>query len=324
MSRKKQKDVTVANCIAIVGLVLLALLTYVGHSFLSGGTIVSDISVAVATTAITAGLLWFLIKAKGAENRLDTWRRIEYAALVVYIVVAVLIARSWGFIHFFDVWAHKEYVQIEAQHDISQIDGMIEEYREFEERAIDKTVQGLQNALHPGTRRSEALELFLRDKAIHNNENVSNYRTSVTRMLITDHNDDINVWRNKLGNVRENVVDNWSFLQISGQVKELDRLATEVSTRLGEWSQSGGDNVPKVEMNSAFQYDKGLNQCKSFAKPQLNFAQMIQQPQEPQDVTLISWLMAVVVHLLILFNYIVAYRTDTLDVKGGDDGGVSL
>lgn len=68
--KAKNGKVTIANVIAIVGVVLLMVFTFIGHSFMSGGELGMDIVVSVAITAFIAFLVWFMIKAKGAENEL--------------------------------------------------------------------------------------------------------------------------------------------------------------------------------------------------------------------------------------------------------------
>lgn len=78
MAQKQNSGkVTVANILAAVGLVLLLVFTYFGHSYVSGGELGWDIVISVGITAFTAFLLWFLIKAKGAENELNKWRTIS-------------------------------------------------------------------------------------------------------------------------------------------------------------------------------------------------------------------------------------------------------
>ena len=77
MANNNSGKITIANIIAIVGLVLLLVFSFLGHSYLSGGELGWDIIVSLAVTAFTAFLLWFMIKAKGAERDLGTWRIIE-------------------------------------------------------------------------------------------------------------------------------------------------------------------------------------------------------------------------------------------------------
>ena len=104
MAKKQQAGrITIANIIAIVGIVLLLVFSFLGRSYMSGGELGFDIVIAVAITGFTAFLLWFLIKAKGAENNIDKWKKAELAALVVYIIFAIPASLFGGIMHFFVV-----------------------------------------------------------------------------------------------------------------------------------------------------------------------------------------------------------------------------
>lgn len=84
-NKQSSGRITIANIIAIVGVVLLLVFSFIGHSYMSGGEMGWDIVISVAITAFTAFLLWFLIKAKGAENQLGKWRKIEYATCLPFL-----------------------------------------------------------------------------------------------------------------------------------------------------------------------------------------------------------------------------------------------
>ena len=82
MARKeKSGKITVANIVSVLGLMLLAFFTYIGHSYMSGGEIGMDILIAGLITIAAALLLWWLIKAKGAENELSKWKKIEISSI---------------------------------------------------------------------------------------------------------------------------------------------------------------------------------------------------------------------------------------------------
>ena len=108
MSQEKNKNgVTAGNVIALVGLAVIAVFTFMGHAYKSGGETGWDIITALVITAVTAFLLWFLIKAKGAKEQVEKWKKVEYTTLAVYIVFAVVASFCGGFIHFFAVNGNK-------------------------------------------------------------------------------------------------------------------------------------------------------------------------------------------------------------------------
>ena len=57
MANKQQAGrITIANIIAIIGIVLLLVFSFIGHSYMSGGELGFDIVIAVAITSFTAFL----------------------------------------------------------------------------------------------------------------------------------------------------------------------------------------------------------------------------------------------------------------------------
>ena len=145
---------TKANIISIVGLVLLFSFTFLGHSFKSGGEMGWDILVAVAITGLAAFALWFLVKAKGAENQLEKWRIIEISTLVAYVVVVIPLSFCGGVTNFFAANADKAIYKDKAHNDIAKIDSVFSQYENFEKDALEKTRTGLGNSVGMGMSRS--------------------------------------------------------------------------------------------------------------------------------------------------------------------------
>ena len=180
-NKQKTGRITIANIIAIVGLVLLLVFSFIGHSYLSGGELGWDIVISVGITAFTGFLLWFLIKAKGAENQLDKWRKIEYATLAIYIVFAIPASLMGGIMHFFVVNDNKATIKSYAQADVKKINDLILEYKEFESQAITKTGTGLRNVTGPNQRGDIELNQFMEENHIEYNRNSANNFETIQR-----------------------------------------------------------------------------------------------------------------------------------------------
>ena len=165
MAKKQQAGrITIANIIAIVGIVLLLVFSFLGRSYMSGGELGFDIVIAVAITGFTAFLLWFLIKAKGAENNIDKWKKAELAALVVYIIFAIPASLFGGIMHFFVVNDKKAEIKQYAKADLNIIDEMFTEYKNFESEALAITGTGLSNAKGAGQLCDETLNSFMQER----------------------------------------------------------------------------------------------------------------------------------------------------------------
>ena len=183
--KTKNGKVTIANIIAIVGVVLLMVFTFIGHSFMSGGELGMDIVVSVAITAFIAFLVWFMIKAKGAENELAKWKKLEIATLIVYVVLAIPLSLYGGIMQFFIVNDNKERVKECAKDDLDRIDQMFLDYKEFEEQAIGRTSDGLSNAIKEGRRNDDLKEFMKTNHISASEEGVSAFKDLQMRMWIS-------------------------------------------------------------------------------------------------------------------------------------------
>ena len=73
-NKQNSKKITIANIVSIVGVVLLLVFTFLGQAYKSGGEITVSLLISIVVAAWISLLLWFMIKAKGAENDLKKWK----------------------------------------------------------------------------------------------------------------------------------------------------------------------------------------------------------------------------------------------------------
>lgn len=325
MAKKQEKGrITIANIIAIVGLVLLLVFSFIGHSYLSGGELGWDIAISVGITAFTGFLLWFLIKAKGAENQLDKWKIIEYSTLVVYIVFAIPASLMGGIMHFFVVNDNKGSIKLYAKEDLAKIDNMFNEYIEFESEAISRTGTGLRNATGPGHVCDASLNQFMDENRIdHTRESANNFELIQRNSLLgTGFNTFYDEFKRQKNEI-ENAVNSWSIIQIPTKAKLISDLAEAAQKELNELSSNA--KLPVITYDSSSRsYTLGENQTKSFeVEGSVGSFQFKQALQNTDGFSFTAVLVVLLIHILILFNYIVAYRTSTLGISkyGEEDGG---
>lgn len=325
-NKQKAGRITKANILAIVGLALLMVFSFMGHSYLSGGELGWDILIAVAITAFTALLLWFLIKAKGAENQLDKWRKIEYAALAVYVIFAIPASLMGGIMHFFVVNDNKEIIKAYAQNDIDKINQLIAQYKDFEEQAITNTGTGLRNVTGPNQQADMALNKFMAENHIEHNRNSANNFETIQRNNLIGANFDTYVSKIKQQEQQIlNVVNAWSIMQIPAKAKMIEELALGVEKELTQKSDAA--KLPRIEEKYGFYTIVEANQCSSFkisgGVESLQFRDALQNTSGFSPVAV---LVVLLIHCLILFNYVVAYRTNVMEVSKNskEDGGIVL
>lgn len=323
-ANQKTEKLTIANIIAIVGVVLLMAFSYMGHSYMSGGELGWDILISVLISSFVSFLLWFLIKAKGAENNIDNWKKAEFAALAVYVVFAIPASLFGGIMQFFVVNDNKEAIKQFAEDDLKKIDSLFSEYTTYESRAIATTGAGLQNATRTDQICDENLNNFMSQNNIsHNNESAKNFERLKTEALIgTGFNSYHNKYKDKRAEIK-NAVSSWSIIQIPSKAKLIEELAKSAENELSRLSK-------KVKLpNITYDSDDGRYtirgyQCKNFSVSEGSDSfQFKKALKETSGISFTALLVVLLIHFMILFNYLVAYRTSSIGVSKSteEDGG---
>lgn len=326
-----EKTVTLANIIAMLGLCLLGVFTYIGQSYKGTGNIIANILLAVWITAFSAFLLWFLIKAKGAENSLEKWRVLEWCTLGVYAIFIVCsLCGSWGAYHFFSINGNKSDLQRMAREDLAKIESVYELYCDSCSSAIESTCTNIAEAIKPGASYSVEVELFMRNNHIDklNPVSVSKYEEYITESCYTPVKEESDKFAGKK-NTLEDIVNNWNVIKLAGAGAEIEILADSAKNVMMNCSKFV--NVPKISQeydeNKRYVMGEAHEDYKEIAK---NFKgakeiKFFAELKDGSDFSFSALILILLIHGLILFNYIVAYRTKTLrPVKGAvvDDAPV--
>ena len=144
MSQEKKGKITIANILALIGLAGIGVVTFFGmqlHS--SDGTPGTAIIGAIALVAGLGFLLMMSIKAKKADNNPDKWRYVEWACLVIYVVVATFFATP--FQRFFYMTTEKSDLQAMARTEVQSIQEMYQSYEFQQKKYLTEAVEQLKN-----------------------------------------------------------------------------------------------------------------------------------------------------------------------------------
>lgn len=342
MSQNTSSRISLANIVAVVGLTLLSVCIFVGHSYKSRAEWGQDLAWAVGLTAVAGALLWFLIRAKGAENELRRWRIVEWLTLGVYVVALVPATYCSGIMQFVAVQTQKEHYQQIANEDVAGVDAMYRSYIEQSTEAIDRTVQGLKNlSMNSRYDCDNKVRDFLSENQVRlTSESISNYRTLKTDQLMGPG---VRAWKQeadrRLNDIRA-VYNAWSLLYISSSTKQLHELSDEMGEKLSQLSATANLPVIDRDENSYRVVDSPVAPRTSYRVYRFTIKQDSQactysfSPQLPLKLptagrfSLPALLALALIHLLILFNYFVAYRTTTISARDNkyrqEDGGISL
>jgi hypothetical protein len=307
----------------MVGVALLMVFTFIGYSLKSGGEMGMDLLITILISSFTALMLWFLIKAKGAENNLDKWIVAEIIALVVYVGVMVYTTLFGGIMHFFVVNENKENIKEYANSDIQKLENMFVQYEEFERNAVATTRQGLTNATQRNQYKTDSLKTFLTEHNIDASHVEVFADDQMSKVLGTNYEQT----RERLNNLRNEVtacVEGWSILRVGSMAKNIEECAikfqdvlTELSSRTDlpiiEYDRTQRKySIVVADQSAEFKVEGGIES--------LQFKQAITQAD---GFSIVAIVVAILIHTLILFNYIMAYRTRTIRVGKDteEDGG---
>ncbi len=325
---KQNKNITIANIVSIVGLVLLLVFTFIGHSYMSGGEIGWDLLISVGITALAAFLLWLMIKAKGAENRVEMWKKVEIATLAAYVIFAIPASLFGGIMHFFIVNDNKEEIKGYAEADLQKINNMFVEYEDFERTALNATVAGLENAIAPNQVCDESLNKFMKENNIsRTQEGIESFTKIQNTSLLGDGYKSKKEWfQNKISEI-ENSVNSWSMITVPLKAKEIEEVAKKVEEDLT--ARSKKSKLPNIRRDDLFGRHTltSQNQSRTYTVEGgiegLEFRNALRKVDGFSPVALVVVLL---IHVLILFNYIVAYRTNKIGVGKymEEDGGITL
>lgn len=277
MAKSKSNNISIANVLAVIGVVALGVLTYLGRAFISGGEMGISILWAVGVMAIATALLVIMIKAKGVETNFGMWRVFEISALVLYLGFAVLTAKTA--VHFFVINDNKDKIKECALHDVEAFEELKDNYsRMFAAAAAEQFGDDVKESI---------------DGAINN---IDSYWDNNIQSLVDG-------WEAK--------IDNWSLFHITGMAKEISSCYEDFYGVLEKYKNGVG-----IKWNEY----RGID-----LNPQpMQFGEML---KSISGTSVLGLVVLVILHLMILLNYVLAYRSPTTkvgSVSSAKDSGMRL
>lgn len=271
MAKSKSNNISIANVLAVIGVVALGVLTYLGRAFISGGEMGISILWAVGVMAIATALLVIMIKAKGVETNFGMWRVFEISALVLYLGFAVLTAKTA--VHFFVINDNKDKIKECALHDVEALKKLNSNYLDAFGKAKENG-KAVDNAI-------EGIESYWKD-------NIQSL---------------VDGWEAK--------IDNWSLFHITGMAKEISSCYEDFYGELEKYKSGvtiDWDEYRDIDLN-----------------PQpMQFGEML---KSISGTSVLGLVVLVILHLMILLNYVLAYRSPTTkvgSVSSAKDSGMRL
>lgn len=311
MTKRKGK-VTLINFIALLGFALLGFFTFMGAMFFSGGAIGTSLAIALGAVVITSLLLAGAIYCKGVESNFAKWRKVEIAMVILFWAFAVLPARY--VVHCFEVLGQKEEMKKTAEADVKAIASIFDQYETFERNAIGVTRTGLENAI--GQAADQAIADYLAQASITSPDDVTSWMATQRGVLIGERGVDgfsYARFRQRVDSIASDWNDKvqaWDIMFIASHASDLQSVAPEVASELTANSRRG--KLPVIEFVDG-RYMMSLPvQFKTFEAPGLSFDKSI---GDFDGSAILAYVIYLVIMLLIFLDYLMAYRSNRLDIS---------
>lgn len=302
MSEKKKGDVSIANVLAIIGLAGLGVITFLGEMLKStDGRPTRAIIFAVVYVGLLALFLIFSIKAKGASDNPDKWRYAEWFCIAAYVAVAIL--GSSPFHHFFSVVSQKQELQEMANNQVNAVKKMYDDYNIQCDNYLKSAVERMSAYKRNPQSRSIKDDLyeyveghFAHDSSWYNN----------SRLIVrADEKDNIEDITKR--------IKKWNYMQLSSLASDIDGLVNtsrrKLESRIDLFKREHNliplIGVPGEDGRTQYTYD-GLAEFD--LGPELS-GEMVSKLSSDSGKSVLGWIVFALLHLIVLFNYLVAPRT---------------
>lgn len=303
MAHNKNNSISLANVIATIGIVLLTVALFLGH-FYMGDNVGISIFKSVCWSLAFTFLLWFLIKAKTADEERTKWLVIELLTLAIYLVLAVLSSSKVS--KFPTVYLSASEMKATANDDVFKINQVIDLFKSTERQALTNTVIGLENACNGEV--SPSLEDFVTANDFELSQQSIDIFKEKWELVIDNVIDSTQTgyaeaWEAELDRCND-LIQGWSVLKIPEAVRTMSSIGEQVSAKLQEVSASlplpvihrTDDGIYDIEK----EHETGTYPIDSQFMPSMD---------RVGSYSIIGIVFCVFLHAMILFNYIVAFRS---------------
>lgn len=329
-SDKKKDGFSIANVISILGLVILAFFLYLGFAY--GGTNTGTaILYAVLITIGMGILLYGLLYAKSVEDNFNKWKFVEIALVVIFIIAAGSTVHVMC--RFLNVNSESDNLKNYALEDLTELETAIEDFKNYEKNNLSQleinlqSIAGCENYYSATT---QELKDFIKIEVKGDDNEISDSNIKAFVKKWNGHIDKVidlkkseyfgESFENAIKEQRDRI-NAWEILEVPQAIEGIDRLHKELAGKLKSASASyplhkigrSGSKYDIVDEHEAFEVSTESN-----FKDKCN---------ELTDINLKGIAISIIIFLLIIFNYVVAYRSTKVGVKVGGltrDGGQIL
>ena len=321
MAKNKSNGVSLANVIAVVGIVLLSVFLFLGY-FYSGDILGISIMKSAAWAAGFSLLLWLLIKAKTADTDTGKWKVIEGLLLFLYIIVALLSSNKVA--RFATVYSSSEELKAVATEDISHVRQGIAQFQSTENEALTNTITGLELAAQGES--TQELKDFVADNGFElTDASIANFKEKwqdrIANVTDQDLNSFYDAWDDRLMEYND-MIQGWSVLKMPETANAMRDLGPQVSAKLEEIS--AGLPFPVIYKNEDDASEINRQHEGNHYPIVTTFADKF---TNMSSYSIVGIALCLALHAMVLFNYLVVSRTKRVNPRKNmyiNDGGMRI
>ena len=300
--------ITIANIIAVFGIVLLMALFFLGFLY-TGDTLGISILKGVGLGCAFALLLWIMIKAKSKTNLEDKgkWLITEYTALALYVGLAV-VSCNW-MTQFVNVYAAKNDIKTSVNKDLEAINTVIGDFKSNERTKISELSTNLSTAVTEARMDRSVETLLCELLGVRNLEDVS--ASSIDNNIYQPYADSIsdiseaNGWDTEIS-ICEKEISKWNILRLPQLIERVNDLGSDVTEKLNEYAE----HIPHYAVHD------NSNEHAYHAEEESadTYEVEVETPSMVKNLKTSPWGYGAcaLIHLLILFNYLVTKRSNKI------------
>ena len=286
----KKQNFTVANVASLIAGAIFGFLCFLSFHFLWQGAIFYSILSAIGICLFLWILVFILKKIKLVKRNFQANAVFEIGLLSTYIIVA-FVSFSY-FTHFFTVNDRRDAIRTKIVADIDNTKKMFDEYKVYAEKRIKLYEDQLNTAITGQILNQKAYhEAGFLDNGEGNDTQKERFMFMFKNDLLPTQYDSIKVYANKWLEDQKTIVKGIPI----GLSDVIQTIETESNIWLNQIKQYS--NKAKKAENGNFEY-------------KISFASVEKELTQKSSPTLISFISALLLHLLLILPYVVQSRDD--------------
>lgn len=314
MSEKSNSGrISIANILALLGIAALGVTTFFGIYLNS--TEVKMGTAAILAVLFVIGLTVFIflaIIAKQKDSESNKWKIVEGICLVSYLVIAVLFSLPSR--HFISVLTQKTELQKNARQNIDEIRTMVNSYNMELKEHLDYATQQLHACEDAGKYVDSDLDQFWKD----NISGIEFWRDDVEADMR------VKLEATTLDSL-DNAINQWNLLKVPSLIKTIDDIESQTRKAIADLKETYKNRIPAILGGSGVIYRMNgyVSWSNNNEKRSADFKENL---LTLNDNTILGFIVYIILHFIVLLNYLVVPRAYGTRIKFGsrEIGGLEL